>query len=153
LSLSAKLLCIMLVSSFSICMVSVAPVKAIVPQVQNVIVWNSGGDTILNITVYHTPVTVLHHVDKIEVDVDGGITSFPVDQPSTTFVFQANLGQITGTPSTRARAHCTVDGWSPWSEPLQIPEFPLWTISVLVLIATLFAIVIKKKTFYPTARQ
>lgn len=126
-------------------MVSVAPVKAIVPQVQNVTVWNSGGETILNITVYHTPVEASHHVDEIEVDVDGSITSFPVDQPSTTFTFQANLGQITGTPSARARAHCNVHGWSSWSSPLQIPEFPSWIILPLFVIATLVVLIYRNR--------
>jgi hypothetical protein len=150
LSVSAKLLCIMLViSSFSICM-SIAPVKAIIPQVQDVVVWNSGDDTILNITVHHTPVTQLHHANAIKVDVDGSITSFQVDQPSPTFIFQANLGQINGTPSVRARAHCTIDGWNVWSTPMQILEFPSWIILPLFLIATLFVLLIKRKTFYPT---
>jgi desulfoferrodoxin (superoxide reductase-like protein) len=144
----------LVISSFSICIISVAPVKAIVPQVQDVVIWNSGGETILNITVYHTPVpTLLHHVDQIEVDVDGSITSFPVDQPSITFTFQANLGQITGTPSARVRAHCNVHGWSPWSEPLQIPEFSSWIILPLSLISTLFVIIIKKKTSYPIVQH
>jgi hypothetical protein len=128
------------ISSSSIFIVSVAPVEAIVPQVQDVIVWNNGGDTILNITVHHTPVTVLHHVDRIEVDVDGSITNYPVDQPSTTFIFQANLGQITGTPSARVRAHCTVDGWSIWFETLQIPEFTSWIILPLFMTATFIVI-------------
>jgi hypothetical protein len=121
-------------------MVSVAPVEAIVPQVQDVIVWNSGGDTILNITIYHDPVTTLHHVDGIEVDVEGSITSHPVDQPSTTFTTQINLGQITGTPSSRVRAHCTIDGWSSWSETFQIPEFP--NTAILTILLTITAIVV-----------
>jgi hypothetical protein len=151
LNVSAKLLCIVLIiSSFSIYMVSVTPVKANIPQVQDVIVWNSGSETILNITVFHTPVTALHHVDEIEVDVGGSITSFPVDQPSTTFVFPANLGQIAGTPSVRARAHDTVHGWSSWSTPLQVPEFPSWILLLLFITATIFAILVKKKTFHPT---
>lgn len=139
---STKLLCIIFtVISFSICMLSVASVEAIVPQVQDVIVWNSGGDTILNITVYHTPVTSLHHVNEIEVDVDGSVTSHPVDQTSITFITQINLGQITGTPSARARAHCTVHGWSPWSETVQISEFSLLAILLLFLIATAVVII------------
>jgi hypothetical protein len=108
-------------------------------------VWNSGGETILNITVYHTPVEVLHHVDEIEVDVDGSITSFPVDQPSITFTFQAKLGQITGTPSARARAHCNVHGWSSWSEPLQIPEFPSWIILPLLVVSAFVVAMIQSK--------
>jgi hypothetical protein len=131
-------------------MISVTPAKAIVPQVQDIIVWNSGGETILNITIYHTPVTPFHHVDKIEVDVEGSITSYTVDQTSITFIFQTNLGQIAGTPSTRVRAHCTIDGWSSWSETFQIPEFPSWIILPLLMIAPLVILLhrnkLKKKT-------
>jgi hypothetical protein len=125
-------------------MVSVAPVEAIIPQVQDVTVWNSGGETILNITVYHTPLTSLHHVDKVEVDVEGNITSFPVDQPSTTFIVQTNLGQITGTPSTRVRAHCTIDGWSPWSETFQVPEFSSLILLSIFIIATVVVVIYGK---------
>lgn len=120
----------------SVCLVSISPVEAIVPQVQDVIVWNSGGETILNVTVYHTPVSSLHHVDRIEADVEGSVTSFPVDQSSTTFIAQINLGQITGTPSAIIRAHCTIDGWSSWSETFQIPELSSWIIIPLFLLAT-----------------
>jgi hypothetical protein len=145
LRVSAKLFCIIIViSSFSICMVSVAPVEAIIPQVQDVTVWNSGGETILNITVYHTPLTSLHHVDTVEVDVEGNITSFPVDQPSTTFIVQTNLGQITGTPSTRVRAHCTIDGWSPWSETFQVPEFSSLILLSIFIIATVVVVIYGK---------
>ena len=126
-------------------MFSVAPVKAIVPQIQDVIVWNSGGETILNITVYHTPVTSLHHVDGVEVDVEGSVTNFPADQSSTTFIIQTNLGQITGTPSTTVRVHCTIDGWSSWSETFQIPEFPSWIILPFFVIATLAVIIYRNR--------
>lgn len=38
-----------------------------VPTVDGVIVWNSGGDIILNVTVTHNDRSVSHYVDKIEV--------------------------------------------------------------------------------------
>lgn len=121
------------------------PVFAIVPQVTDVVVWNSGGDTILNVTVYHSPVTPSHYVDVIEVDVDGNIQSFPVEQPTTTFTTPCNLGPIEGTPSARARAHCTVDGWSSWSEPIQIPEFSLSVLLLTLTLVTLFAVSVFRK--------
>jgi hypothetical protein len=109
------------------------PVSAIVPQVTNVVVWNSGGDTILNVTVYHDPETSSHYVDEIEVDVNGAVQSFQVAvQPTTTFTIPCNLGPIEGTPSATVRAHCTLHGWSSWYGPLEIPEF-----SLLVLLLTL----------------
>jgi hypothetical protein len=75
-------------------MVSVVPVKAMIPEVQDMIVWDSSGVMILNVTVYHDPVTTSHHVDKIEVELNGDVSSFPVDQPSSTFTTIINLGQI-----------------------------------------------------------
>lgn len=133
------------VSSFSVCMFCIASVEAIVPQVQDIIVQDSSGETILNVTVYHTPVTSTHRVDRIEVDVAGSVTSFPVVQSLTTFIVQPNLGQITGTPATRVRAHCTIDGWSSWSETFQIPEFPSWIILPLFLITTLVVIIYRNR--------
>jgi len=119
----------------------VTPVFAIVPQVTSVVVWNSGGDTILNVTVFHDPETSLHHVDEIEVDVSGNIQSFPVEvQPTTTFTIPCNLGPIEGTPSAKVRAHCTVDGWNSWSEPFQIPEFSLPILLLTLTLVTSLAI-------------
>ena len=80
---------------FSIC-VFVSEVEAIVPQVQNVAVTNSGDDTLLEVTFYHTPVTGSHYVNEVEVDVDGIVTSYQISQDSTTFIAQINLGQVTG---------------------------------------------------------
>ena len=129
---------------FSIC-VFVSDVEAIVPQVQDVTVSNSGDNTLLDVTFYHTPVTASHYVNGVEVDVDGVITNYQISQDSTTFTAQINLGQITGNPSVRARAHCIVDGWSSWSNQVTIPEFPSWVILPLVLIATFSVIVVRKK--------
>jgi len=135
-----------LIISVFLCVSFVTPVFAIVPQVTDVVVWNSGGDTILNVTVFHDPETSLHHVDMIEVDVSGNIQSFPVEvQPTTTFTIPCNLGPIEGTPSARVRAHCTVDGWNSWSELLQIPEFSLPVLLLtLILIASLAFFALRK---------
>jgi len=125
----------------------VTPVSAIVPEVQNVVVWNSGGDTILNVTVYHDPQTTIHHVDAIEVDISGDIQSFPVGvQPTTTFIIPCNLGPIEGTPSARVRAHCTVDGYNSWSEPFQVPEFSLPVLLLTLVLITSLAIFVLRKT-------
>ncbi len=125
---------ILLVVSFA------TPVFAIVPQVTDVVVWNSGGDTILNVTVYHTPVTPSHHVDEIEVDVEGNIQSFPVEQSTTTFTTPCNLGPIEGTPSAIVRAHCIVDDWSSWSDPIEVPEFSLPALLLALIIVTSLAV-------------
>ena len=123
----------------------VSEVQAIIPQMQDVTVTNSGDDTILEVTFFHTPVMPAHHVNEVEVDVDGVITNYQISQDSLTFTAQINLGQITGNPTIRARVQCIVDGWSSWSEQLTIPEFPLWTVLPLVLTITIFSVVVKRK--------
>jgi hypothetical protein len=122
-------------------------VKAIVPEIQEVVFWNNGENNMLNVTIYHTPVTAFHYVDQIEVDIDGIISSYPVSQPSVTFTAQINLGQIIGNPLGRTRAHCTIDGWNSWSSQQAIPELSLSTIISLCLVGTLMVIVVKKKLF------
>ena len=100
--------CFLLVGEvFSFC-VFVIDVQAIVPEIQEVVFWNNGENAMLNVTIYHTPVTAFHHVEQIEVNIDRIITSYPVSKPSTTFTAQINLGQISGNPFGRTRAHCTI---------------------------------------------
>lgn len=129
---------------FSIC-VFVHEVEAILPQVQDVTVSNIGDDTLLDVTFYHTPVTASHYVNEVEVDIDGVITNYQISQDSTTFSAQINLGQIAGNPLVRARVHCTIDGWSSWSNQVTIPEFPSWTILPLFLISGLAVLFYKRK--------
>ncbi len=69
-------------------------VFAVVPQITEIVVWTSGSDTVLNVTVIHSPETSSHYVNSIEVDVDGEVQAFPVNvQPSTTFVCNATSDQ------------------------------------------------------------
>ena len=119
--------------------------EAIVPQVQELTVSNSGDNSLLDVTFYHTPVTASHYVNEVEVDVDGVITSYQILQDSTTITAQINLGQVTGNPLVRARVHCTIDGWSSWSNQVTIPEFPSWAILPLILIATFSVIVVRER--------
>jgi hypothetical protein len=122
------------------------PVSAIIPQVTNVDVWNSGGNTILNVTVFHDPENTLHHVDEIQVDVEGSIQTFPVEvQPTTTFTIPCNLGPIQGTPSTTIKAHCTVNGWSQTHGPIEIPEFSPPALLLTLALATLSVVLVFRK--------
>ena len=140
-------ICFLLLSAaFSLC-VFVSIVQGIVADVQEVVFWDNGEDTMLNVTFYHTPVTTFHYVDKIEVDIDGAVTSYPVSQSSATFTAQISLGQISGNPPARTRVHCTIDGWSSWSSQQIIPELSLWITIPLYLIGTMAVIVAKKKFF------
>ena len=133
-------------AAFSLC-VFVSIVQGIVADVQEVVFWDNGEDTMLNVTFYHTPVTTFHYVDEIEVDIDGAVTSYPVSQSSATFTAQISLGQISGNPPARTRVHCTIDGWSSWSSQQTIPELSLWITIPLYLIGTIAVIVAKKKFF------
>jgi hypothetical protein len=133
-------------AAFSLC-IFVTDVQAIVPDIQEVVFWNNGENAMLNVTIYHTPVTAFHYVDQIEVDIDGTVTSYPISQSSVTFTTQINLGQINGSPLGRTRVHCTIDGWSSWSSQQAIPELSLSTIISLCLVGTLMVLVAKKKLF------
>ncbi|WGM88971.1 MAG: hypothetical protein NUK63_08630 [Candidatus Bathyarchaeum tardum] len=134
----------LIIISVSFCSFFVPSAGAIVPEVQNVIFWNDGTETILNVTIYHTPLTSLHYVNQVEVDIEGAITSYPVTQTDITFTTSINLGEIAGTPLARVRAFCILDGWSSWTNQQSIPEFSSWIIVVLSL-ATILALIIVKK--------
>lgn len=124
------------------------PAFAIIPQVQNVVVYDIGGTTYLNITVYHDPEISSHHVDTIEVAYDTNTTDLPIDvQSSTTFIIVYVVGVLTDTPTATVRAHCNVHGWSDvnWTGP--ITEFPYSLLPlVFLLIMSLAIIAIRKIT-------
>ena len=138
-------LCFMLIIVLFSGLAFVSEVQAIIPQMQDVTVTNSGDDTILEVTFFHTPVMPAHHVNEVEVDVDGVITNYQISQDSLTYTAQINLGQITGNPTIRARVQCIVDGWSSWSEQLTIPEFPSWAILPPIIALAFAAICSKSK--------
>ena len=130
-------------AAFSLCIL-ISDVRAIVPVVQEVVVWSNGENTMLNVTFYHIPVTTFHYVDQVEVDVNGVVTSYPVSQSSPTFTAQINLGLISGNPLARTRVDCNVDGWSSWSSQQTIPELSLW-ITIPIFIIGILAVVVLKK--------
>ena len=138
-------LCFLLFGASSSLCIFVTEVQAIVPDIQEVVFWDNGEDVMVNVTVYHTPVTAFHYVDQIEADIDGVVTSYPVSQLSTTFTAQINLGQISGNPLGRVRAHCTVDGWSSWSSQQTVPELSLLITIPLFLVGTVTALIAKRK--------
>lgn len=135
----------LIIGSVLLCSVFVPSVGAIVPEVQDVIFWNDGGETVLNVTIFHTPLTSSHHVNQVEVDIDGATTTYPVTQTDITFTTSINLGEITGTPLARVRAHCIVDGWSSWTTQQTIPEFPSLIVLLLSIVAMLSFFAIKKR--------
>ena len=117
------------------------PVLADVSTVENIEPWTSGTDTILNITIRHNNPTTSHYVNKVEVDIDGAVQN--IDLPSTplqsapTFVMQFNMGELTTTPTVKAKANCNLHGSSGWSNPVEVPEFsPIHLLLVLVAVST-----------------
>jgi hypothetical protein len=115
------------------------PVRAIVPVIENVVVWQSGNDVIVNVTVFHEPVLVSHRVEKIEVNVSGTNHVFNMIQNTTTFTYPCNIGPIEGNPSAQVRAYCTIHGYSAWTTPIQIPEFQLPALLLTLILSTALA--------------
>lgn len=123
----------------------VSDVQAIVANIQDVNFWINEDNTILNITFFHTPVNAFHYADRVEVDIDGIISSYSISQSSTTYTAMIDLAVINGEPIASTRIHCTVDGWSSWSNPQNIPEFSSWMIFPLFLIISILFINLRKQ--------
>jgi hypothetical protein len=127
---------------------AVSPVSAIIPTVQEVVPYDVGGSTYLNITVHHTPQdpTAIppHYVNIIKVTMGTNTTqltinSIPVSPPNNNFTVTYDLGPISGTPSITVDAHCLVNGWASQSSGHwtgAVPEFSL-PMLLLVMIAVL----------------
>ena len=126
------------------------PVLADVPAVVNIESWTSGSNTILNITVRHSSPTSSHYVNIVEIDIDGTVETVNLSsQSSATFVVQYNMGGEIDMPEVIARAHCTLHGWSNWSEPVVIPEFsPIYLLLILTM-GSLLILLLKFKLQIP----
>jgi len=106
-------------------------VHANVPVILDVSTVETGGQVSLDIKINHLNpsfggYSADHYVDLIEVEVDGEPHQIQVAQPPTaeTFTVTYYIGELTGYPTVRIRAHCTIHRWSEWSQPQVIPEFP-----------------------------
>lgn len=131
----------------------IQPVLADVPSVLGIEPWTSGTDTVLNITVRHSFPTSSHYVDKAEVETDENVIGVDLTPQSTvTFVVQYNMGEVAGTPTVEARAHCNLHGWSSWSEPIVVPEFS--TIALLLILVTIsIAIIFLRKKVHSSNKK
>ncbi len=145
-------LALLIIASFQIKLV-----LADVPNVESVEPWTSGTDTILNITVRHSSPTTSHYVNKVEVDVDGSIQN--IDLPSTpiqsapTFVVQFNMGELTTTPTVKAKANCNLHGPGDWSNPVEVPEFsPIHLLLVLAIVSSA-VLLLRSKIFRYKEKQ
>ncbi len=122
------------------------PAFAGIPVVQNVVVWNNGGNTILNVTVNHSPASPpTHYVNLIEVNVSGTIHTFNLIQNITTFTYPCNIGPIGAAQDATVRAHCIVNGYSPVYGPVQVPEFLLPILLLTMMLGTSLAIYASRK--------
>ena len=127
--------------------IKISAVFADVPDVLGIEFWISGTETIPNITIRHASPTASHYVDVVEVDIDGAVHNVPFipSQSTTTFVVQFNMGEITGVPMVKARAHCNFHGWSTWSEPIEVPEFSQVHLFLILMFVSLGVLLLKTK--------
>lgn len=112
---------------------SVRSVLADVPQVQNVVVYQDGPDTKLNVTVYHFEETPSDYVDLLKVIVITGTPNvsqtFPQSGPHTldpvthTFNVTLDIGPIGDEPLSQVQAHCISHGWSTQNWTGTVPEY------------------------------
>ena len=134
-----------LVFSTVIC-VNINPVSAHEPIVTNIVPWTSGSDTILNVTVDHGPWGILHWTSSVEIEIDEVVHNIGTEMYEySPFTLQYNMGSVTGTPTVRARAVCSVTGYGPWCEPVLIPEFSLSHLLVFFLVIPIVILLVKSK--------
>jgi hypothetical protein len=125
-----------------------SPSFADIPQIKNVIVYQTSGSTYLNITVYHSTEISSHYVDIIEVTFTTNTTHWNITpqilSPDSTFNVTYDVGPVVGNPTATVRAHCIIHGWSDvnWSGP--IPEFQTMALLSLLLVASLATLVFQK---------
>ncbi len=124
----------------------VRPASAVVPSVLDAVVWSNGSKTILNITVFHSPQSSIHHLDRIEVYLNGDNRVFPVDyRPETTFVVSCDLGVVETQKNATIRAHCNIDLYSQPYGPILVPEFSFILASFLLVTAMSLALIVYRR--------
>ena len=135
---------------------SVRSVLADVPQVLNVVAYQDGPDTKLNVTVYHFEEILGDYVDLLKVVVTTGTPNvsqtFPQSGPHTldpvthTFNVTLDIGPIGDEPLAQVQAHCISHGWSTqegsWTGTVPEYSFPLL---LLASSMTAVALLVKHK--------
>ena len=115
--------------------------------------YTSGTETILNITVTHVSPTMpsqynpIDYIDHVELEIDGAFPYISVDTTDYQlqhFSVQYNMGEITGTPSVRARA-VNLQGPGEWFGPITIPEFSLIHIAPILAVISIAILLMKSK--------
>ncbi|MFC1487113.1 hypothetical protein ACFLRN_05445 [Thermoproteota archaeon] len=149
---------LLLILSTIICF-NINPVSAQQLNIDSVVPYPSGTDTILNITITHIGPNAspgvfnpLNFVDSIDIDMDGDLQTFGDVQSVnvadasygvTTFSIQYNMGEVTGTPTVYVRANnLQMNGeWFPYV----IPEFPLIHLLPILMVVSIAVLLIKSK--------
>ena len=124
-------------------------VLADIPNVENVIPWLNGSDTMLNVTVYHDQETSFHLIDKVTVNINGDVRVFnlgvqPLDPVTSTFNVTLNLGSVADSPQVTVHANCNQHGPSPLYS-LTIPELPTPALLLIVILAMSLLVFLQKR--------
>ena len=126
--------------------VQVQTAKALVPNIVSVDFYDVGTVKWVNVTINHTasPLgTEQHFVSVIELDINGTVQSLPrLPQTTETFSFVFSLGENANTYSVRARALCSLHGYSAWSTSATIPESI--APALFIVLATISLVAAKK---------
>jgi hypothetical protein len=134
----------------TIAVLQIHPVLANLPTVDAPVPWTFGNHTVLDITVRHDTTSLPyadHYVDHVEVDIDGipHIINLTAPQQQYSFVVQYDMGQVTGTPTVEARAHCTYHGWGSFSPSVQVPEFSFLQLLSILAITSIMILLLRSK--------
>lgn len=137
----------------SIAAFQISYVLADIPHNISIQPWTSGTRTILNITITMDAgaPTSIHYVDVVQVNVSGVVHDLTfTSQPAATFVVQYDMGEITDTPTVQTRAHCIIDGWSGWTNPQAVPEFPLVVLFPVFAVLTVAVLLLHSRLLKPS---
>jgi hypothetical protein len=103
----------------------VLTVEALVPSIVSVSFREVGSTVWVDVVISHQPPPAIdssHYVSMVQLEINGvgtDLTQSP--QSTTTFTVEYNLGSNTGSYSVRARALCTLHGYSGWSATTAYP--------------------------------
>ena len=143
-----SLVLMLFLASAFIAAFQISHVFADIPHNISVQPWTSGTHTILNITITMDTgaPTSIHYVDIVQVNVSGVVHDLTfTSQPAATFVVQYDMGEITDTPTVQVRADCTLHGWSSWTNPQSVPEFPLVVLFPVFVVLTVAVLLLHSK--------
>ena len=127
------------------------PAFAIVPEVRNVVPYDVGSNTVLNITIYHFPEESItpHYVDIINITIGQDTISFHIGvqplSPDNTFTIQHNVGLVPAPLTDTVQAHCTVNGWSAANWTGQVPEFSSFALLLAFTLAASGALFVSRR--------